>query len=105
MESQIKNIKKVNSKKIMKETNINQINLKISQNLLSQLDQYSDEFGYTNNQELIREAIRDKLHGSNTVRKEYLDKLFHDDEFNTPLSQEESINLMETKRKEAKINE
>ena len=80
-----------------------QLNLKISTKLMDEVDLYSEEFGYTNAQELIREAIRDKIYGSDNVRTDYLDKLLHNKEFNTSIGEENS--KLELEQLKQRIND
>lgn len=78
-----------------------QLNLKISKKLLDEVELYSGEFGYNNAQELIREAIRDKIYGSDIVRIDYLERLFTDREFQTSIGREQSVIELEELKKRA----
>ena len=87
--------KGISTKKNLKGDSTKQLNLKISSKLISEVEIYSEEFGYNNAQELIREAIRDKIYGSDNVRSEYLEKLFTDKEFHTSIGREQSVMELE----------
>ncbi len=83
--------KRISAKKNFGRDLTKQLNLKISKKLLDEVELYSREFGYNNAQELIREAIRDKIYGSDIVRADYLERLFTDKEFQISIGREQSL--------------
>lgn len=85
------NSSEVNDGQKLESNSTKQLNLKISNNLMEKIEVYSEEFGYNNAQELIREAIRDKIFGSDNVRSDYLERLFTDSEFQTSIGKKQSI--------------
>jgi hypothetical protein len=76
-----------------------QLNLKISSKLIEEVEIYSKEFGYNNAQEVIREAIRDKVFGSDNVRADYLERLFAEKDFQESIGKEQSKIELEKLRK------
>jgi hypothetical protein len=96
----IKKRKNIHStKKSIKDISTKQLNLKLSNKLMNEIDLYLNEFGYNNAQELIREAIRDKIYGSDNVRTEYLEKLFTDKDFYTSIGEKQSLIELEKLKK------
>jgi len=47
-----------------------QINLRLPKELLEKVQKYVDKHGFANNQEFIKEAIRQKLYEEKTVKEE-----------------------------------
>lgn len=100
-----KKFRKVKSGMSIKKTSggnlTRQLNLKISKKLLDEVELYSNEFGYNNAQELIREAIRDKIYRVDIVRIDYLEKLFNDKDFQNSIGREQSLIELEELKKRA----
>lgn len=53
-----------------------QLNIRLSKNMLEIAQDYSDKFGYSNIQELVKEALREKIFGReiNKTKLETLQK-------------------------------
>lgn len=83
--------------------NTEQLNLKIPLRLKEDVEKYCKEFGYTNSQEFIREAMREKIFDSKKVRPEYLAKLDEMEKNPDFLSVEESKKSLENLRKRANL--
>lgn len=66
-----------------------QLNVKLSTHLYEEAQNYSKSFGYTNIQELIREAIREKIFDSK-VKEEYIEKLLNDSNFKDTIGEDNS---------------
>jgi len=76
-----------------------QINLRLSEDFLGKARQFAKDMGFLNVQEFFREAAREKIYESSTVRKEYLARL-SSKEASTFLSAKESKEFeKELKRK------
>ena len=82
-------------KKNTKEGTTRQLNLKLSKKLVDHLEIYANSFGYSNIQELIREAIRDKLFGSDKLRADYVERLLTDEDYLTSIGEEKSLEELE----------
>jgi len=70
-----------------------QLNLKLSNKIMTDAKSYVDEFGYNNIQELIRESIRDKIY-SGKLNPEYLKMLMTDPQCHEGIGIEESKKLL-----------
>ena len=75
-------------------TTTKQLNLKISSQLYEEAQNYTKSFGYTNMQELIREAIRDKLFDSK-IREEYVEKILNRTDYQETIGQQKSVESLE----------
>ncbi|MFP4402218.1 MAG: hypothetical protein ACLFPL_03210 [Candidatus Nanoarchaeia archaeon] len=71
-----------------------QINLKFQDNFYKLTEQYAESKGYMSVQELVREALRDKIFEDMDVRKEYRESLESNDA-TTFLSEEDSETFLE----------
>lgn len=79
---------------------VSQINLKFQDNFFGSIKEYADSRGYMSIQELVREAIRDKIFNELEIKKEYIEKL-KSKEANTFLSEKESEKLHNKLKKKA----
>ena len=52
-----------------------QINMKFQERFMEKMKGYANEHGYMSIQELVREAVRDKIDTQYEVREEYLEFL------------------------------
>ena len=77
-----------------------QINLKFQDDFYELTKDYAYAKGYMSIQELVREALRDKIFDDLEVRDEYK-KVLESDEANTFLSEEESEEFHEELKKKA----
>ena len=77
-----------------------QLNLKISQQLYEEAHSYAKQFGYTNIQELIKEAIRDKVF-EKALRDEYLEEIQKNPNFQKSIGKKESIKSLEQLKQRA----
>ena len=75
-----------------------QVNLRLGNNFLDTIKAYAQDHGYISIQELIREAIREKIADDLELRPEYKKKLLSK-EANTFLSVEESKKFLEDLKK------
>ena len=81
---------------------VTQINLKFQDNFFETAKTYAKAKGYISVQELVREALRDKIFEDLEVREEYKEVLRSNDA-NTFLSEEESKTFHEEMKKKAGI--
>lgn len=77
-----------------------QLNLKISQQLYEEAHSYSKQFGYTNIQELIKEAIRDKVF-EKALRNEYVEEILENPNFQESIGREKSAKSLEKLKQRA----
>lgn len=70
-----------------------QINVKLPEKLYEETQNYFKEKGYSNTQELIREAIREKVM-SQEVKDDYINSLFQEDAIQD-IGKEKSEQLLE----------
>lgn len=74
-------------------TNTSQINLKLPQKLISLAEEYVQNYGYTNVQELIRESLREKVF-SEELNEKYVEKLLELEKDSKLLGKEKSEELL-----------
>ncbi len=77
-----------------------QINLKFQDDFFELAKSYADSKGYMSIQELVRDALREKIFDDLEIRDEYK-KVLQSKEANTFLSEEESEKFHEEMRKKA----
>ena len=75
-----------------------QLNMKFQDTFMEKMKHYASEHGYMSIQELVREAVRDKIDTQYEVREEYLEFLRTNKDANTFLSEEESKKFMDEMR-------
>ena len=66
-----------------------QINLRVTEDLLEEAQQYAKSNGFLNVQEFFREAAREKLFYDSKIRRDYLERL-KSKKANTFLSEKEA---------------
>ncbi|MFT4326119.1 MAG: hypothetical protein ACMXYK_01320 [Candidatus Woesearchaeota archaeon] len=76
-----------------------QLNMKFQETFLEKIKDYALDNGYMSIQELIREAVRDKIEQPRELRDEYFTYLQHNEEANTFSSIEDSKKKIEKLRK------
>lgn len=89
--------------KISQDTMVTQVNLKFQDNFFGLAKKYAEEKGYMSIQELIREALRDKIFDDLEVREEYANFLLNSKEANTFSSVEDSKKFLDKMRKKADL--
>ncbi|MFT4310942.1 MAG: ribbon-helix-helix domain-containing protein [Candidatus Woesearchaeota archaeon] len=80
-----------------------QLNMKFQDSFLEKVKGYAQEHGYMSIQELVREAVRDKINEKYEVRDEYIDFLHTHKQANTFSSAKESKAFMNKMRKKAEL--
>ena len=75
-----------------------QLNMKFQDRFMEKMKGYANEHGYMSIQELVREAVRDKIDTQYEVREEYLEFLRANKDANTFLSEAESKKFMDEMR-------
>ncbi|MFT4343302.1 MAG: hypothetical protein ACMXYE_00985 [Candidatus Woesearchaeota archaeon] len=80
-----------------------QLNMKFQDTFMEKIKHYANEHGYMSIQELVREAVRDKINTQYEVREEYLEFLRTNKDANTFLSEEESQEFEKLMRERAKL--
>lgn len=78
-----------------------QLNVKFQDSFLEKAKGYAQEHGYMSIQELVREAVRDKIAGQFEIREEYIEFLKTNKEANTFSSAKKSKEFMDNMRKKA----
>lgn len=79
-----------------------QINLKFQDNFYELAKDYADSRGYMSIQELIRDALRERIFDDLEIREEY-EKVLESKEANTFSSVEDSKKFMDELREKAKL--
>jgi metal-responsive CopG/Arc/MetJ family transcriptional regulator len=77
-----------------------QINLKITEELMKDVEEYSKENGYLNIQELVRTALREKIYDNYEIRQEYR-KILESDEAKNFKNVKESKKIIDKLREKA----
>lgn len=77
-----------------------QINLKFQNDFYDLAKEYADSRGYMSIQELVRDALREKIYDDLEIREEYKE-ILKSKEANTFLSEEESEKFHEELKKRA----
>ena len=80
-----------------------QLNMKFQNSFLERVKGYAQDHGYMSIQELIREAVRDKIEEEFEVREEYIEFLKTNKEANTFSSVKESEEFDKLMRKRAQL--
>ena len=81
---------------------ITQMNLKFKDDFYQVVKQYADSRGYMSVQELIREAVRDKIF-DNLDMKESYKQVLQSDDANTFLGEKESEDFLNKLRKKSQF--
>ncbi len=79
-----------------------QINLKVTEDFFNEVKSYADEYGYMSIQELVREALREKIFEDLEVREEYK-SIIAGKEANTFSSIKESKRFIDGLRRKASL--
>jgi hypothetical protein len=80
-----------------------QINLKFQDGFFELAKEYADSRGYMSIQELVRDALREKIYDDLEIREEYKE-ILKGEEANTFYTQEESEKFHEELKKRAGMN-
>lgn len=79
-----------------------QINLKFQEDFYKLTKEYAESRGYMSVQELVREALRDKIFSNTEIKEEY-ERILKSKEASTFLSEKDSEKFHEELKKKAKL--